>query len=784
MDDYIGKHSQRFRSVSRASEGTRAPESESAPPLSESEPGKPFLDDPLVLSFAEDAWGEGDALISGPWTIGDSPSFPAISHPKEEPAPSLISPLQETGEVQDILLPKEEAQELLPPLPVPRSVPRLGSEPLPLPPPVPRSRLGSEPLPLPPPVPRSRLGSEPLPLPPPVPRSGSEPLPLLFLSSHATESVSRVIADEPLARAASDGQKAKEGRRTGEEVRRRRIAGFQQDQRKDEREKAGPLPGVSSAVSSGGVPGGGVPGEFLSGAFGRVSPVLSAASGVGAGGTSFLIPPLRRTAYRTRRFPRFVFFGVLLFLLLGVGVAGGAYWYANSVWNKIERVVLEGSQGQKVLTDKTADAPITFLILGSDSREDLSAEVRKEYDGKGNAQIRGKRSDVLMLVHVNPHRKEKSYVLPLPRDLIVPIPGIGKAKINAAYNKGPGRVVETVVNLTGIAVNHYVEFNFETFRGAVDALGEVEICTEYSDVRDKGSDLDLRKEDARAREDGMYCHDLDGRGALSWVRSRKFQMKDEDGKWRYDGTGDLGRIERQRELIFALLDKVGRSKSALLHWGDYVRIAEEFVMIDDEFDFGTARSLFERFVPFDKNRVEFLELPVHIRGDQSGLDLLSEAEDLFLLLGSEIDRTRKAYDEAAEETQAREKGKALSVREREALSRSEIDRADFAVRVLNGAGVRGLAARTKKDLKARGWSSAGVGDAVGAQRGRRKSRIMYSPGDPVARAAALHLQVDLDYGEVQPGLVAGADLLLVLGADASPRRAAGEGSDLTDFVVK
>src|SRR5437763_808223 len=49
-------------------------------------------------------------------------------------------------------------------------------------------------------------------------------------------------------------------------------------------------------------------------------------------------------------------------------------------------------------------------------------------------------------------------------------------------------------------------------------------------------------------------HVLDGADALAFVRSRYYQYY-EKGTWRAEGTGDIGRIERQHEFIRALAAK-------------------------------------------------------------------------------------------------------------------------------------------------------------------------------------------------------------------------------------
>ena len=55
----------------------------------------------------------------------------------------------------------------------------------------------------------------------------------------------------------------------------------------------------------------------------------------------------------------------------------------------------------------------------------------------------GQRSDTIMVVHVEPDSRT-SFVVSFPRDLWVDIPESGESKINAAFNDGPQKVIDTL----------------------------------------------------------------------------------------------------------------------------------------------------------------------------------------------------------------------------------------------------------------------------------------------------------------------------------------------------
>ena len=73
-----------------------------------------------------------------------------------------------------------------------------------------------------------------------------------------------------------------------------------------------------------------------------------------------------------------------------------------------------------------------WLIVGSDSRQQLTEAERKEYaTGDETSQL----TDTIMLLHTG---SGPTTLVSMPRDSLVNIPGFGVAKINSAYGKGGG----------------------------------------------------------------------------------------------------------------------------------------------------------------------------------------------------------------------------------------------------------------------------------------------------------------------------------------------------------
>ncbi|KAB2345313.1 LytR family transcriptional regulator [Actinomadura rudentiformis] len=226
------------------------------------------------------------------------------------------------------------------------------------------------------------------------------------------------------------------------------------------------------------------------------------------------VPPGRRV--RKRRWPKILAALVVVMLVVVVG----GYFYLDSRLNR-----------ESVLTDyagRPADTPGTnWLVVGSDSREGLSKQQKKDF-ATGNAA--GRRTDSMMLLH---YGDGGTTLVSLPRDSYLPIPGRGSNKLNAAFAfGGPKLLVRTVEQATDIRIDHYAEIGFGGFVGVVDAIGGVDICVK-SRMKDPKAGIDLQP----------GCQTLTGGEALGFVRTRA------------SARADLDRIDRQRQFFGALMKK-------------------------------------------------------------------------------------------------------------------------------------------------------------------------------------------------------------------------------------
>jgi LCP family protein required for cell wall assembly len=219
-----------------------------------------------------------------------------------------------------------------------------------------------------------------------------------------------------------------------------------------------------------------------------------------------------------RRGRRIALIAGLVVVVLVVALVG-SYFYVDS---KLTRsVTLPAFSGQS--------AGQNWLIVGSDSRQGLTQkQIVSLHVGD---DFGTENSDSLMLLHIGSGRP---VLISIPRDSYVPIPGHGENKINAALAfGGPTLLVQTVENVTGLQINHYMGIGFGGLVSVVNQVGGVTMCLPKA-LHDYDSGANIP----------AGCHNLDGAQALAFVRDRH-SFADED----------LQRIEDQRAFLKALLDK-------------------------------------------------------------------------------------------------------------------------------------------------------------------------------------------------------------------------------------
>lgn len=254
-------------------------------------------------------------------------------------------------------------------------------------------------------------------------------------------------------------------------------------------------------------------------------------------------------------------------LLVPVLLVGGAGWIGlQKIAGDVQRIPHVFERMPAGVERPTKPAPgspgaesVTFLVGGLDRRSDAPTTgggATEDLWVPGAA-----RTDSIMVVHLTSDRK-RAYVISIPRDSWVPIPGYGRDKINAAFSYGgPSLYVATVEQLTGLRIDHLAIIDWIGFARLTDALGGVELTFSGPTV-------------TRGRTWPAGTHRLTGEEALDYVGERK----------RIPG-GDFGRVNRQQNFLRALMRQLS-SASTLTSpstLADAIGAVTSSVSVDDGF---------------------------------------------------------------------------------------------------------------------------------------------------------------------------------------------------------
>ncbi|MDO6658243.1 LytR family transcriptional regulator [Anaerobacillus sp. 1_MG-2023] len=215
-------------------------------------------------------------------------------------------------------------------------------------------------------------------------------------------------------------------------------------------------------------------------------------------------------------------FLIIVGVILGVLViAGGGYAYylydsvKNTASDMHEPISRETSTLRTEKVETKEKDPISILLMGVDERENDQG-----------------RSDTMIMITVNPN-DNSMMMFNIPRDTRTEIIGRGTVeKMNHAYAYGGVEMaMDTVENFLDVPIDYYFKVNMEAFEDVVSALNGVTVDNPF------------------AFDYGGYTFpkgevSLNADEALAFSR-----MRYEDPK------GDLGRNDRQREIIKAIIDK-------------------------------------------------------------------------------------------------------------------------------------------------------------------------------------------------------------------------------------
>ena len=218
----------------------------------------------------------------------------------------------------------------------------------------------------------------------------------------------------------------------------------------------------------------------------------------------------------------------------------------------------------------TVDTPVTSRL---DKRELLSARQNILVMGKDFREGDGPngRSDAFFMLMFDENTKVP-YLLNIPRDTRVHIPGYGWDKINHSYSYGGFKLtMKTMEEFLGIKIHRHLLIGFKEFEEIIDDIGGLDFLVEkdmYSVDKNDGFTVDLKQ----------GFQNINGKEAIQFVRFR-------------DEEGDNARIHRQQRFIVKMYEKIADNLMVMYIDGLYQKLLAMLVSdlsVSDLGHIGTA----------------------------------------------------------------------------------------------------------------------------------------------------------------------------------------------------
>jgi LCP family protein required for cell wall assembly len=393
---------------------------------------------------------------------------------------------------------------------------------------------------------------------------------------------------------------------------------------------------------------------------------------------------------------------------MSLAVVLGSFYVWNT-WTQFKASIPHGSAvapvaaGHKDIDGKAQN----ILLLGNDSR---AGATPAELAALGTADDGGSaNTDTMMIMHI-PANGSKASVVSFPRDSYVSIPGHGMNKLNAAYPdgynaaKGNGAseiaaqsagiqlLSQTLGQLTGLHIDHYVQVNLLGFYRISNAIGGVPVVLCQAQQEPK-SGIDLP----------AGLSKIQGKQALAFVRQR------------YDVPGsDLGRIKRQQYFLSSVFHKLTSSGTLLnpLSVQKLLTAVSSSLLTDPTLD---LLGLADEFAQLSEGSLTFQTIPTQgfANNDAGSVVVVSPAQvQQFVnsLLGIAADPNLAAARPVAPAT--------------------------VTVNVLNAGTENGAATRNADQLKTAGFRIGTVGDGSSAA-----TTVIEYPNGMQSQAKTVALQI-------------------------------------------
>ncbi|MDT0321729.1 LCP family protein [Streptomyces millisiae] len=424
--------------------------------------------------------------------------------------------------------------------------------------------------------------------------------------------------------------------------------------------------------------------------------------------------------------------GSLAFLVLAAAAA--VYFYIEHLNGNIESDELNLGNNRLERSQPNADGqvPLNILLLGSDSREGANQEL-------GGGSEGGERADVQLLMHASADRSNIT-LISVPRDTVVDIPECTDPETGEVYPEtrdrinsslghgGPGCVVATWEEMTGIPIDHFMMLDFQGVVSMADAVGGVPVCVQQN-IQDPESHLRLPAGE----------NIVEGEDALRWLRTRHA----------FGDGSDVGRTRAQQMYLSNMADELQNSTSLTnpTELMDLAEAATNALTVDNGLAsvqdlYGLGEDL--RSVPGDRiNSITMPWLPDPANPDVTVVPDPAESEELFALVRDDI-----ALDDQDAAPAEEDEGESASP---EATADPP---AEVPVTVRNGTGdvatgeppVDGRASDITEALVAQGYTGATTDPVPEPQ---ASSQLLYQEEADRANAEALAEALGLPHSVVR-----------------------------------
>lgn len=316
-----------------------------------------------------------------------------------------------------------------------------------------------------------------------------------------------------------------------------------------------------------------------------------------------------------------------------------------------------GSKSMPSAVSPSFGKPVNILLLGMDIGDPNQVE---------NQDI--KRTDSIMLINYNPGT-DRIVTVSIPRDTLIQNKG-NNIKINAAYAIGGySRIKSEVEKLLNVNINYMAKVDYNAFVDIVDAIGGVTMEIDRNMIYDdEGQNLHINFKAGETVK-------MDGQKAQEFFRWRK----NNDGSG--FANGDLDRIQNQHKLISKIIDKckspfiifrapkimsaIGKNVETNMSPFAIIKYAFKFLTVSRDNIYmttaaGTPQMINgQSFLVFDKNA----------------------NRDIFSRVSSS-----------------------------DSMNKTEGDRGDIKIKILNATKINGLASELKSTMNSMGYTKVDTGN--------------------------------------------------------------------------